>query len=87
MIDEPLPRVRQCPRDARSTHLRPFAGRSSHGLARSVREVIILMADLDDGATPELTFTYEVSDEGYSVRDAAALLGLTPGRVPQLLNA
>jgi predicted transcriptional regulator len=45
------------------------------------------MADLDDGATPELTFTYEVSDEGYSVRDAAALLGLTPGRVPQLLNA
>jgi predicted RNase H-like HicB family nuclease len=97
--------------------------RSLSGLARSVREVIILMADLDDGATPELTFTYEVSDEvvqeaaavgrerretreleealmahtasavarlaheGYSVRDAAALLGLTPGRVSQLLNA
>jgi predicted RNase H-like HicB family nuclease len=97
--------------------------RSLSGLARSVREVIILMADLDDGVTPELTFTYEVGDEvvqeaaavgrerretreleealmahtssaaarlareGYSVRDAAALLGLTPGRVSQLLNA
>lgn len=96
--------------------------RSLSGLARSVREVIILMADLDDGATPTLTFTYEVSDEvvqeaaavgrerretreleealmahtssaaarlaheGYSVRDAAALLGLTPGRVSQLLK-
>ncbi len=97
--------------------------RSLAGLARSVREVIILMADLDDDATPELTFTYQVSDEavqeaaavgrerrqarllenalmahtaaavarlardGYSVRDAAALLDLTPGRVSQLLNA
>lgn len=36
--------------------------RSLSGLATSVREVIILMADLDDGATSELTFTYEVSD-------------------------
>jgi predicted RNase H-like HicB family nuclease len=97
--------------------------RSLAGLAKSVREVIILMADLDDEATPELSFTYQVSDdvvqeavavgrehrhareleeilmahtsaavtrlaqEGYSVRDAAALLDLTPGRVSQLLNA
>lgn len=97
--------------------------RSLAGLAKSVREVIILMADLDDDATPELSFTYQVSDEvvqeavavgrerrqsreleealmahtsatvarlaraGYSVRDAAALLDLTPGRVSQLLNA
>ena len=97
--------------------------RSLAGLAKSVREVIILMADLDDDATPELLFTYEVSDvavqeavevgrerrqtreleealmahtsaavvrlarEGYSVRDAATLLDLTPGRVSQLLNA
>ena len=36
--------------------------RSLAGLAKSVREVIILMADLDDDATPELLFTYEVSD-------------------------
>ena len=97
--------------------------RSLTGLAKSVREVIMLMADLDDDATPELSFTYQVSDEvvqeavavgrerretreleealmahtaaavarlareGYSVRDAAALLELTPGRVSQLLNA
>src|ERR1035437_9952344 len=96
--------------------------RSLTGLAKSVREVIIVMADLDDHAKPELTFTYQVSDEvvqeavavgrerrqareleealmahtsaavvrlareGYSVRDAAALLDLTPGRVSQLLN-
>lgn len=31
--------------------------RSLAGLARSVREVIILMADLDDDATPERMFT------------------------------
>ena len=97
--------------------------RSLTGLTKSVREVIILMADLDDYATPELSFTYQVSDEivlaaaalgrahrktreleevlmahtaaaaarlareGYSVRDAATLLELTPGRVSQLLNA
>lgn len=97
--------------------------RSLAGLAKSVREVIVLMADLDDEDTPELTFTYKVSDEvvqeaaavgrerreareleqtlmahtsaavarlarkGYSVRDAATLLSLTPGRVSQLLNA
>lgn len=96
--------------------------RSLSGLAKSVREVIILMADLADDVRPELTFTYQVSDgvlkeavavgrerrqarqleeslmahtsaavarlarEGYSVRDAAALLDLTPGRVSQLLN-
>jgi hypothetical protein len=96
--------------------------RSLSGLAKSVREVIILMADLNDDVAPELTFTYQVSDEvlqeavavgrarrqnrelekslmahtsasvarlareGYSVRDAAALLDLTPGRVSQLLN-
>jgi DNA-directed RNA polymerase specialized sigma24 family protein len=97
--------------------------RSLRGLAKSVREVIILMDDLDDDATPEVAFTYQVDDpavqdaaavgrerratreledklvahtsdavtalarEGYSVRDAAALLDLTAGRVSQLLNA
>ncbi len=97
--------------------------RSLAGLTRSVREVIILMADLDDNATPDLTFTYQVDDpavqeaaavgldrrlargheanlmlqttdavarlasNGYSVRDAAILLDLTPGRISQLLNA
>ena len=96
--------------------------RSLAGLAKSAREVIILMADLADDDTPELTFTYQVGDEvlqeavavgrerrqtrereaallahtstsasrlareGYSVRDAATLLDLTPGRVSQLLN-
>ena len=96
--------------------------RSLTSLAKSVREAIILIAELDDQAKPELTFTYQVSDEvvpavavgrerrqarelekalrahtsaavvrlareGYSVRDAAALLALTPGRVSQLLHA
>jgi predicted RNase H-like HicB family nuclease len=37
--------------------------RSLAGLAKSVREVIILMADLDGDAKPKLIFTYEVSDE------------------------
>jgi predicted RNase H-like HicB family nuclease len=96
--------------------------RSLTSLAKSIREVIILIAELDDQAKPELTFTYQVSDEVvpavavgrerrqarelekalmahtsaavvrlarecYSVRDAAALLALTPGRVSQLLHA
>ncbi|HEY5179929.1 MAG TPA: hypothetical protein VIJ07_09205, partial [Dermatophilaceae bacterium] len=88
-----------------------------------VRKVIILMADLDDHAKPELTFTYQVSDEVvqeavavgrerrqarelekarmahtsaavvrlarecYSVRDAAAMLALSTGRVSQLVDA
>jgi predicted RNase H-like HicB family nuclease len=37
--------------------------RSLTSLAKSVREVIILIAELDDQAKPELTFTYQVSDE------------------------
>ena len=45
--------------------------RSLAGLAKSVREVIVLMADLDDDDTPELTFTYKVSDE--VVQEAAAV--------------
>jgi predicted RNase H-like HicB family nuclease len=96
--------------------------RSLTNLAKSVREAIILIAELDDQAKPELTFTYQVSDEVvpavavgrerrqareleetvmahtsaaavrlarecYSVRDAAAMLALSPGRVSQLLDA
>ena len=97
--------------------------RSLAGLAKSVREVIVLMADLDADARPGLSFTYQVDDEivlaaaalgrarrktreleevlmahtaaaaarlareGYSVRDVAALLDLTPGRVSRLLHA
>lgn len=97
--------------------------RSLDGLARSVREVIILMDDLDDDADPDMHFVYQVDDpavthaaevgetrhelterearvrsetveavrelvdHGYSVRDAAHLLAITPGRVSQLANA
>jgi predicted RNase H-like HicB family nuclease len=44
--------------------------RSLAGVARSIREVIILMADLHDDATPDLTFTCQVSDE--AAQEAAA---------------
>ncbi|BBZ09810.1 MULTISPECIES: nucleoside/nucleotide kinase family protein [Mycobacterium] len=92
------------------------------GLAKSVREVIILMDDLPDDADVELDFHYDVDDESvldaerlrrmreeierqeaelvsetgrvasalsrkYSVRDTAAMLGVTAGRVSQLANA
>jgi predicted RNase H-like HicB family nuclease len=99
------------------------SARSLMGLAKAVREVIILMGDLEDDATPKLSFVYQVDDvavedaaavgrecretreregrlaaatseavarlaqKGYSVRDTAALLDLTPGRVSQLRNA
>lgn len=97
--------------------------RSLDGLMKAVREVIILMDDLEDDAAVDLEFTYEVEDtllrtaseigqkrlalaarerelqaattqavhelgsHGYSVRDAARLLAMTPGRVSQLANA
>ncbi|MGI9155927.1 MAG: type II toxin-antitoxin system HicB family antitoxin [Marmoricola sp.] len=97
--------------------------RSLDGLAKSVREVVILMDDLDDNAEVDLSFTYAVADDlvtaaaqtgrerraladreaelqaatlamvrtltsqGYSVRDTARLLAITPGRVSQLTNA
>ncbi|MDT4936104.1 MAG: hypothetical protein QOK11_3996 [Pseudonocardiales bacterium] len=94
--------------------------RSLPSLFASVREVIVLMDDLDDDAEPDVTFRFEVADElvdaavsvrkrradladlearvqaetaktverlsraGYSVRDAAALVGVTPGRISQM---
>lgn len=96
--------------------------RSLEGLARSVREVVVLMADLPDDAAVELDFHFEVADESvieaerlrrmradihraeselvaatsrlagdlsksYSVRDTAAMLGVTAGRVSQMTNA
>ena len=45
--------------------------RSLTSLAKSVREVIILIGELDDQAKPELTFTYQVSDE--VVQEAVAV--------------
>lgn len=97
--------------------------RSLEGLDRSVREVIILMDDLDDDADFEVVYDYQLDDDilleaarvgrerseaamkeaviqastakivrelttcGYSVRDSAHLLGITPGRVSQLSNS
>lgn len=94
--------------------------RSLPSLYDSVREVIVLMDDLDDDATPAVTYRLEVDDallreavdvgrarvelaelersvqartgktvteltaRGYSVRDVAALIGVTPGRVSQM---
>lgn len=94
--------------------------RSLAGLYNSIREVIILMADLPDTASVEFRMRYDVADEavtvarevaserdelaeresvvqadtarivhqltqsGYSVRDTAHLVGITPGRVSQL---
>lgn len=96
--------------------------RSLDGLAKSVREVIVLMSDLHDDADPDVHFVYDVDDRdlqhavdvgrerddimareveiqaetlksvhvltarGYSMRDAARLLAITPGRVSQLAN-
>lgn len=96
--------------------------RSLEGLRRYVREVIILMDDLDDDAQADVAFKFDVEDEvirdaarvgderrdllareaavrgevaemarslseaGYSTRDAAALLDITPGRVSQLVG-
>lgn len=97
--------------------------RSLTSLLTSVREVIVLMDDLPDDAEPDVSLTFEVSDEavrraeavgreriaiaarerelqvetrkavrelllsGYSVRDAAILLAITPGRVSQLTKS
>ena|SRR6478735_2509289 len=94
-------------------------GPSLQSLLRSVREVIILSADLPDDAEVDLELVFDVEDDlvreaaevgarrrhlaaeqqevasktedlavrltGHvSVRDAAALLGVTPGRISQL---
>jgi hypothetical protein len=96
--------------------------KSLEGLAKSVREVVILMDDLPEYAKVALDFHFDVDDEPvtaaerlrraridierreaelvaetaraatiltphYSVRDTAAMLGVTPGRVSQLVNA
>jgi hypothetical protein len=96
--------------------------RSLEGLAKSVREVVILMADLEDDADVPLDFHYDIDDDtvgeaerlrrlraamliqeaelisatarvasdltrSYSVRDTAAMLGLTAGRISQITNA
>lgn len=96
--------------------------RSLEGLDKSVREVIILMDDLNEDAELEVVYDYQVLDdavrvaaqvgrdrarvmaeneelveatrklvrqlteEGWSVRDSAKLLGLTPGRISQMSN-
>jgi predicted RNase H-like HicB family nuclease len=96
--------------------------RSLDGLAKLVREVVILMAELEDDADVQLDFHYDVDDDtvgeaerlrrlraamliqeaelvsatarvasdltrSYSVRDTAAMLGLTAGRISQITNA
>lgn len=97
--------------------------RSLDGLAKSLREVIILMDDLAGNPAINLVFNYQVDDQlvcdaakvgrdrtdlaarsielqiaatdaardliakGYSVRDAAHLLEMTPGRISQLVNS
>ncbi len=94
--------------------------RSLPALRSAVREVIVLMADLDEDAEPPLTLSFDIADpavitaaavgaerrlvlsreadvqdrtassvadltaRGYSVRDIAELLALTPGRVSQI---
>jgi predicted RNase H-like HicB family nuclease len=94
--------------------------RSLPSLYESVREVIVLMDDLDDDDVPPVVYTLEVDDpllkeaadlgraraevaelessvkartgktvakltqSGYSMRDVAALVGLTPGRISQM---
>lgn len=97
--------------------------RSLEGLDRSVREVIVLMGDLEDDADVAVKYDYKVEDDdilmaaqvgeeryrialdeaelmlsttkmvriltdkGYSVRDSAKLLGITPGRVSQITHS
>lgn len=96
--------------------------RSLPALLESVRQVIVLMDDLDDDATPQLALTFRLEDQavleaeqlaltrrditareralraataatarrltqaGYSVRDTAVMLDITPGRVSQLTH-
>lgn len=95
--------------------------RSLDGLAKAVREVVVLMGDLEDDAGVELDFHYDLADEAvteaerlrrireaitiqeaelvsatarvasdlarcYSVRDTAAMLGVTAGRISQITN-
>lgn len=97
--------------------------RSLDGLMESIREVIVLMDDLDDDAVPMVHLDFQTEDtdvveashvaaeraqiaaretemqrltqrmvlkltaRGYSVRDVARILGVTPGRVSQLMKA
>lgn len=96
--------------------------RSIPSLLASVREVIILMDDLDDDADVKTIEFYKLDDaelqlaaelatrrqelaaaeadllartnelagslsKRYSVRDVAAMLGISPGRVSQITNA
>jgi predicted RNase H-like HicB family nuclease len=97
--------------------------RSLPGLLESIRQVIVLMEDLDDDAGPEVVLHFDVDEPivrqaeglaaarrniavqerelqaatadaarrltkaGYSVRDAAVMLHITPGRISQLTNA
>ena len=96
--------------------------RSLDGLAKSVRDVVVLLDDLADDASVELDFHYDVEDEAvaeaerlrrmreailiqeaelvsatarvasnlarcYSVRDTAAMLGVTAGRISQITKA
>lgn len=94
--------------------------RSLPSLYESVREVIVLMDDLEDDAVPAVRYRLEVDDpllaeaadlgraraelaeleasvqartgktvaklteSGYSVRDVAALVGVSPGRISQM---
>lgn len=95
--------------------------RSLDGLAKAVREVVVLMDDLEDDAGVELDFHYDLADEAvteaerlrrireaitiqeaelvsatarvaadlarcYSVRDTAAMLGVTAGRISQITH-
>ena len=96
--------------------------RSLPALLESIREVIVLMDDLPDDATPDFRLTFDVDDPdvgaaaelgslrqeitarghelqratadtarrltraGWSVRDAAVMLHITPGRVSQLTH-
>jgi hypothetical protein len=89
-------------------------------LRKYVREVIILMDDLDDDADVDVSYRYDIDDpvlsgalelaarreelaageanvlaatpevvralkaEGFTVRDVATLVGLTPGRISQI---
>jgi predicted RNase H-like HicB family nuclease len=97
--------------------------RSLPALLESIRQVIVLMDDLDDDAAPEVVLHFDVDEPvvqqaeglaatrrniavqerelqaatadaarrltkaGYSVRDAAVMLHITPGRISQLNSA
>ena len=94
---------------------------SLEGLRRSLREVVVLLADLGDEAQPDIRLEFDLddpvltdaldvaerrkrllaeegdvraataraaqalTDAGYSTRDVARLIGVTPGRVSQMI--